>query len=311
MRIIFLGLLLLSIGSGLSPESQVSISTSDNIASIGDRINIKIIAKTSPEIDKIALETPQQNFEIISQKILAKREFKDYLMFETNLVISFFSTGNFTIGPFTVNMIQNRGIVESKKTNTIEITIKSVLKEKDKDIKDLKNLISLKGNPFYVLKYVILIIALLALGLLLFWVIKKRKQKKEISPLPTLTPLEELESGFKELMEKKYVAKGEIKKFFIQLITIIKQYLNREYGFNAEDMTTTETIFHLQKKEPRETIQKDMDYLFDTSDLVKFAKFIPASRDFKEVDRRVHSIISAQKAKILGETDPQNVSISK
>jgi hypothetical protein len=311
MRIIFWASLILCLGLVLLPESQVSISTSDNTAAIGDRINVKIMAKTSTQIEKIALVTPRQNFEIISQEVLPRREFKDYLMFEINLSVSFFSTGNFTIGPFTVNLIRNQDIVESKKTNSIKIVIKSVLNEKDKDIKDLKNVISLKGNPYYVLKYVFIILAVLALGALLFWVIKKRNQKKELPPISILSPLEEFESNFRLLLEKKYVEQGEMKQFFIQLTMLIKHYLYREYGFNAQDLTSSETISCLKKKESRESIHQDMDYLFNTSDLVKFAKFIPNSQDMKQVVQGVRSVISIQKKKYMGETEPTNVSISK
>lgn len=294
--------------TAIFPESQVSLSTSDSLATIGDRITLKIIVKTGPEIEKVALKSPEKNFESISTQQFPGRRTKEYSVFEIHEVISFFSIGNHTVGPFTIQMISDNRIVEEKKTNSLDIKIKSVLEKSDRDIKDLKNLISLRGNPFYVLKYVLILLALaLAVILVVLFIRKKRRQLKS-GPLQILSPLEELESAINKLYKKNWLKKRRLKEFFITLTDIFKNYLHREFGFNAEDLTTEETMWFVEHNEPNPGIQKNLEFIFSQSDLVKFAKFQPDSSGLDTIKHEIDSIISEKRALVSPDNQDQDVS---
>jgi hypothetical protein len=295
-------------GPGLFPDSQVSLSTSDSRATIGDRITLKIIVKTSPEIEKIALKSPDNNFESISKRQFPKRKTNEYSVFEIHEVISFFSIGNHTIGPFTVQMIRDNRIVEEKKTNSLDIKITSVLEKSDQDIKDLKNLISIRGNPFYVLKYVFILLGLALLIILVILFIRKKKRQSKSKPLRILPPLEELEEAIDKLYKKNWLKKRRFKIFFITLTDIFKNYLHREFGFNAEDLTTEETMWFVERKEPNAGIRKSLEFIFLQSDLVKFAKFQPGSSDLDTVKGEIDSIINEKRALVSPDSEDQDVS---
>jgi hypothetical protein len=312
MRIILPLLLFCLLATGLLyPEFQVSLSASKNIATIGDRIILKIIVKTTPEINNIQVDILEKNFESISKHQLPARKSREHTVFEIHEVVSFFSTGNHTIGPFRVKMIRDHKIVEEKTTNLLDIKIKSVLEKSDQDIKDLKDLISIRGNPFYVLKYVFILLALALLVVLIFLVIRKKKQQSKSRPLLLLSPLEELESSISELFKKNWLEKGRVKQFFIALTEMIKNYLQREYGFNAEDLTTAETMRYVERNEENTTIQQNLEFIFTTADLVKFAKFRPGSANLEAVKSRIDSIISIQKARAIEENKDQDVSVAQ
>jgi hypothetical protein len=308
MKTVILILSLVLTGSGLFPESQVSLSTSDSLATIGDRITLKIIVKTSPEIEKIALKIPDKNFESISKRQFPGRKTSEYSVFEIHEVISFFSIGNHTVGPFTVQMISDNRIVEEKQTNSLDIKITSVLEKSDQDIKDLKNLISMRGNPFYVLKYVFVLLGLALLIILVILYIRKKKRQEQSKPQRILSPLEELEEAIDKLHKKNWLKKKRFKVFFITLTDIFKNYLHREFGFNAEDLTTEETMWFVERKEPDTGIRKSLEYLFRQSDLVKFAKFQPGSSDLDTVEGEIESIINKKRALVSPDSEDQNVS---
>jgi hypothetical protein len=294
-------------GAVLFPETQVSLSTSDSLATIGDRITLKIIVTTSPEIEKVILKNPTNNFESISKRELPRRKSGAYIVYEIHEVISFFSTGNHTVGPFTIQMIRDNRVVEEKKTNSLDIKIKSVLEKSDQDIKDLKNLISLRGNPFYVLKYVFILLALALLVILGYLFVRKKRRVAKSRPLQILSPLDELEAALDKLYKKNWLKKGRLKAFFIALIDVIKHYLHREFGFNAEDLTTEETMIFVKKNEPNTTIQKNMEFILTQSDLVKFAKFRPDSTQLDTIKGEINSII-AEKRTLASQEKEQDVS---
>lgn len=292
--------------SFLVADTQVSISTSASLATIGDRINLKILAKTSDDLQEIRLSTNQKDFEIVAEKDLEKRKEKDYTVFEKNIIITFFKIGDFDIEPFKIDLVKDGKVIETKTTNSVPISVKSVLREADKDIKPIKELIDMKGNPFYILKYVIafLMIALIAV-LIILWVKKRAKAKQPVEK-PLLPPVEEFETGIKKLWEQDLFAKGMIKQFFIQLTKIMKRFLYRKYDFNAEDSTTYEILYYLKNKEREARILNNMGHILDTSDLVKFAKYIPEANVPVDILARINEMIAEYKKREAPQPPSQN-----
>jgi hypothetical protein len=286
-------------GPTQAAETQVSISASNNLAFVGDKINLKIIVKTTHEnVKEIKVQTEKRDFDILDQQPTEKRQQTDYMVFEKTLIIAFFTTGDYEIGPFIVELIKEDKILESKKTNSIPVTVKSVLREEDKDIKSLKGLMDIKGDPWYLLKYVIAALAVLGLIIFLFLRIRKRRKAAPPPPKPQMSPLEELEFRLRELAEKKLMETGKLKLHFIELTQVIKYFLHRNYGFNAGDFTTEETLYYLKRDETDGLIPDNMRFVFNTADLVKFAKFIPDPPVFAEVNGKIQEMVARYKLRI-------------
>ncbi|MCP5049833.1 MAG: hypothetical protein GY940_21875 [bacterium] len=285
--------------SHLHAETQVSISISDNLATIGDQITLKFLVKTTRDIDKINLQPDKKEFETVAQQPTQMRKQPDYTVFEKNILVTFFKTGDFELGPFTVQLIKGENVVETKKTNAVPITIKSVLTEEDKDIKAIKNPVQLKGDPYYILKYVFiaLLIVFLAIFLYLRW---KKKRRPAPAPLETpLSPLEELEFRVNQLDQNNLVEKGKPKLHFFELTRILKHFLFRHYRFNAEDLTTYETMLVLRGKETDELISENLRFLLSIADLVKFAKFVPDEGVMTEVSAKLNALLASYKQRLV------------
>ncbi len=279
----------------LCGETQVSISSSANLATIGDQINLIIIVKTTEDIQSIKVSTTQKNFELVEEKEPQKRRERDYTFFEKHITIAFFMIGDFDIEPFKIELFKDSRLMETKETNSIPITVKSVLTEDDKDIKALKDPIELSGNPFYTLKYVFILLGAATIILLIFLWLKKRAQRPRREEQPLLPPLEEFETGLEKLWAQRLFEKGRIIDFFVKLTEITKRFLNRQYRFKAEDFTTYETLYNLERKEGEDLILNNMKHLFNVSDLVKFARFIPESKVSEEMWSRITDMVSVYK----------------
>ncbi len=278
----------------LTAETQVSISVSNNLATVGDRILLKIIVKTTSDVDKITLKAGEKDFEIVDQAPTQKRRQQDYTVFEKSIEIAFFKIGEFNVGPFEIDLKKNDAVIETRETNSVPVTVKTVLKEEDKDIKPLEVLIDIKGNPFYILKYVILAVAVIVAVILIIWWFKKRRHVP-VKAEPALSPLEEFEIRVKELYGKNLFEKGKMKFFFIELTGIVKNFLHRMYGFSAEDFTTYETLYELKRCEREVPIINSMEFLFNTADLVKFAKFVPDAGVLGEISGKLESTVGIYK----------------
>ena len=64
------------------------------------------------------------------------------------------------------------------------------------------------------------------------------------------------------------------KEYYTELTDVLRNYMAERFGFNAMEMTSSEIIDKLQDISDKESI-KDLMFLFQTADLVKFAKHSP------------------------------------
>ena len=62
------------------------------------------------------------------------------------------------------------------------------------------------------------------------------------------------------------------KEYYTRLTDTLRTYLSDRFGINAMEMTTSDIIFRLQQEEDKTKVM-ELKELFETADLVKFAKF--------------------------------------
>ncbi|MCP4214317.1 MAG: hypothetical protein GY765_06655, partial [bacterium] len=132
----------------------------------------------------------------------------------------------------------------------------------------------------------------------IYW-IRKRRQGGPRIEAPLLSPLEELQQRVRQLESDSLLRKGEVKLHFLHLTEILKHFLSRTYRFNAEELTTYETIYDLKKHETETPVVNHMDSLFSTSDLVKFAKYIPEAETLQDVSERLDELIGIYTRRML------------
>ena len=97
-----------------------------------------------------------------------------------------------------------------------------------------------------------------------------RKVKVEPTLPPHLQAMQEIE----RIKSEKIWQKGESKMYYTELTDAIRTYINKRFGFNALEMTSSEIIEKLLEIKDKEAIA-DLRELFVTADLVKFAKHTP------------------------------------
>ncbi len=276
------------------PQTQISLSTPDPTGSIGDRIKVKIIIKTSGEIDDIKFKFSPGKFELISETKTVKNIDKNFSIFEKNFFISFFKTGVFKVGPVIAVLRKNGHKVETRESNSVSIKIISSLTGKEKDILPPKDPIEINGNPFFILKYLFFLMIILFTGLLIF---RKLKRKKRFIPenYIQIPPLDEFENRIKTLFADTPKDKKKYKRFFIKFSLIYKRFLTLYYNFNAEEMTSFEINKAMKTEENDRKIRSKFEKIFYTSDLVKFAKHIPSESEMTNVKDDIDFIIETLK----------------
>lgn len=112
---------------------------------------------------------------------------------------------------------------------------------------------------------------------LLIYIIKRLKDNKPIIRYvrreKKVAPHKRAMQKIEEIKSDKTLWQAEdSKEYYTQLTDALRQYIKDRYGFNAMEMTSFEIIQQLQDVNDEEAIQ-ELRELFQTADLVKFAKY--------------------------------------
>jgi hypothetical protein len=160
-----------------SAAAQVTLSASTLTATIAEHVELRLIVRSLENIDGMNVSLPAGDFEIIGRQNSPLIRTAEWRTLEQVITIAFFKTGDFVVGPLEVELLSAKMVKEKEQSGAITIKIHSLLGATDKDIKPLKNLLAVTGNPLHLLKYCAVIALLLLLGAVLLLLKRKRETK--------------------------------------------------------------------------------------------------------------------------------------
>ena len=135
-----------------------------------------------------------------------------------------------------------------------------------------------------------LVLALLVVGLLGYVIYRLKNNKPifhRIHNKKRVAPHKVAMQKIEQIKEEKIWQSEDSKEYYTQLTDTLRNYIKERYGFNALEMTSFEIIQRLQEVNDDAAIA-ELRELFQTADLVKFAKY---STLINENDRNLVSAI--------------------
>ena len=119
----------------------------------------------------------------------------------------------------------------------------------------------------------ILLVFLLVVSIYLWIRLKQNKpiivRVKVVKHLP---PHKKALIKIEQIKQDKLTVSSNQKEYYTKLTDTLRRYIEERFGFNAMEMTTSEIIEHLQKEGDNQMLL-ELKELFETADLVKFAKY--------------------------------------
>jgi hypothetical protein len=155
------------------------------------------------------------------------------------------------------------------------------------------------------------IIALIIIGLILYFTLRKKKEVEEKEIVPALPPYDEAMQKLHQLDEKLLWQNNQVKEYYSELTEIVRGFIERELKVPALESTTDELIdtlndFHEIESisTTKETIKKLRDLLRE-ADLVKFAKTTPMSEEIEMNRKDAEEVVNELKPKPIKEEDDE------
>lgn len=119
----------------------------------------------------------------------------------------------------------------------------------------------------------VLLVLLLVVSIYLWVRLKQNKpiivRVKVVKHLP---PHKKALIKIEQIKQDKLTVSSNQKEYYTKLTDTLRRYIEERFGFNAMEMTTSEIIEHLQKEGDNQMLL-ELKELFETADLVKFAKY--------------------------------------
>lgn len=163
------------------------------------------------------------------------------------------------------------------KTNSIPLSVSTVNVDTT-NVENIKPAKDVQDNPFswadWVLPFWLTVLAVL-LMLAAYYINKRLAKNKPIiirhKSVKKLLPHQKALNAI-EQVKKEHLAHSEDQKlYYTRLTDILRNYLAERFGFNAMEMTSADIISRLRKE--NQTKIEELREVFDTADLVKFARY--------------------------------------
>ena len=217
-----------------------------------------------------------------------------------------FDSGKYTIPSVKILINSKAFLSDSLNVEVANVEV-DTLKQKMYDIKDIAPADNSIGDWW---KWLLVLLIIAGLGALVYWYVKKHKEKKEEAEIYK-TPIEKATNLLNTLEKKELWQRGEIKEYYSELTDIVRIYIEEAIEVPAMESTTSELIQALKiasLKKKMELSKETIDNLFTVlkqADLVKFAKSKPLDFEITEDRKKIErAIVTLDKSiPVVVETD--------
>ena len=265
----------------LSAAAQATVeATIDSIEIlIGQQVEVSVRA-TAKEDSKVVFPDfkPQQmitpGVEVVSHKDSATVGIDNGMeVFTHKYRLTSFDGKLYYLPPFTVKVNGKTFKSKSLALKVLEVPVDTTKLDQFYGPKDVQD------NPFewsdwsavFWLSVLMLVVMIVA-----YWLyLRLRDNKPIIASIKIVKKLLPHQKALKEIeviKAEKMVTSENQKEYYTKLTDTLRKYIEERYGFSAMEMTSSEIIDRLTETQDRQALD-ELRMLFQTADLVKFAKY--------------------------------------
>jgi hypothetical protein len=195
------------------------------------------------------------------------------LLRSRSYVLTSFDDTLYYIPPMTVT-------VDGKEYKTNQLALKVLTVEVDTlHLDQYRPAHGVQANPFlwadWSLLFWLSVLMLVLLAVDYYLYLRLRDNKPIIASLrivKRLLPHQKAMKAIEEIKAEHMVTAEDPKEYYTRLTDTLRKYIEERYGFSAMEMTSSEIIDRLMQSGDQ-TMLDELRQLFQTADLVKFAKY--------------------------------------
>ncbi len=229
--------------------------------------------------------------------------------YRAQILTAIYKTGKFKFPSIRIKLGTANGREIALSSSPVDIEIRSVLGDKDQNLKDLKKQVEMPERGRWIV-WLIAGAGILALGIIL-WILRKRRSKRglPISPAQMQNRMDLAEADLRELLARGFPDNGHEKQFYILLSEIVKRILEAGYVIHTAEQTTSEIMDSLCKNPNLESGEIELiESFLLRCDIVKFAKYAPSRIENEAVSNDALQILAEARNAMEGRQSSSGIS---
>jgi hypothetical protein len=184
-------------------------------------------------------------------------------------------------------LVQAGDRTDTLASDSVKVAIAATLSPKAEDINEIKPPFGFPNHWLWLIPAAAVLLGVAGyLGRTLY---RKLRRARELALAP-LPPWDEALLALDELPYQGWLDGGQVKKYYYSLSEILKRYIERRYGFNAVEQTTTEILAEM--KRDRTALREEFGAFLARADLVKYAKFLPPAAEQPLAIEQVRGLVN-------------------
>lgn len=301
---------------------KIEIEIDTNAIKIGQQTRLTITFDIPQNVENVLIpslptDTITKHIEIVEKSaidtIIAKQNLESIIKLVARISITSFDTGKHVIPPFRMYLIQNNDttLIQS---DSVFLQVATIPADTTQPIKDIKLPWRVPITFRDVASYLIPTFILLALILLFLYIWQRRRKGLPIFPRKKeiyIPPYDEVIEKLEYLKKNKLWQQGQEKLYYSLLSDAIRRYIERQFNIRAMEMTTSETLSHIEQQQELKQHKDSLDHILSISDLVKFAKYSPIVTEHENCLSLSFKFVEATKPQPILENDSPESQIKR
>ncbi|MCH5310559.1 MAG: hypothetical protein J1E57_01135 [Prevotella sp.] len=246
---------------------------------MGDQahLTLTVVAKEGADIVFPMYKPTEQivpGVEVLDISEVATRDTADNLVqYSRRYTLTSFDGSNYYLPPMTVKVDGKKYNTKNLALKVIDVDVDTLHYEKFFPAKDVQD------NPFlwaeWALAFWLSVIVVLLMSGVIYLYSRLRQGKTinlKVKIVKRLMPHQKALKEINEIKAENMVHQEDQKEYYTRLTDTLRRYMEERYGFNAMEMTSSEIIARLTAEQDAKALE-ELRMLFNTADLVKFAKY--------------------------------------
>ena len=237
---------------------------------------------------EIAVKTDGDTTDIGNGRVQIKRDF----------ILQSFDSGMYVLPPLQYVVGKDTFLTPHQSLKVIAVNVDTL-----KTVHDYK---PVENVPFKLFDWVpdvisdywwvyVIVLLVIAIGLFVYL---KWLRKGELPLMPKkkrLPPYEEAMLHLEQLKQKQLWQAGQDKAYFTELTDILRVYIDRRFGINAVEMTSSQIIEVLRTNEETRAVNSLLNSILEVADFVKFANMRTLPDDNETAYQRALNFVNETK----------------
>lgn len=199
--------------------------------------------------------------------------------------------------------IEQKDTLQTFETREFGVYIHPLVPVDAIDIRDIQRPVIFFFHWFDILLFLVILGLII---LLIYQIIRMTKKRTTTisQPIIDTTPAYDLAlEMIEQLKSEKLLEKGEYLLFHFRISFILRFFLERHFGFNAVESTTSEIKNRLAKMNRQD--RHEVVRFLQQTDMIKFAKHVPTDNQSQELLQWLENYIGSFKAKPATDEDAE------